>query len=117
MEHQMEEMRRHQEVYRELLDDSARSAEKVTERLSTVVGRVESFIREADMDQVQHIRQLEDVSMHVKHTMDKVLQQRTPESTPAKKRLRSESPGISDEDPSDYTDGSTSERSHKRTKR
>ncbi|KAK7220368.1 hypothetical protein V2G26_008371 [Clonostachys chloroleuca] len=116
MEHQMEEMRRHQEVYRELLDDSARSAEKVTERLSTVVDRVESFLHEADRDQVQHIRQLEDVSMHVKYTMDKVLQQRTPESTPAKKRLRSESPGISDEDPSDYTDGSAYERSHKRAK-
>ncbi|CAH0024239.1 unnamed protein product [Clonostachys rhizophaga] len=114
IEHQLEEMRHHQEVYRELLDDSARSAEKVTERLSTVVDRVESFIREADMDQVQHIRQLENISMLVTHRLDKDLQQQTPQSTPTKKRLRSESPGISDEDPSDYTDGSASERSHKR---
>ncbi|CAH0053300.1 unnamed protein product [Clonostachys solani] len=116
MEHQLEEMRHHQEMYRELLDDSARSAERVTERLSTVVDRVGSFLRAADMDQVQHIRQLESISMNVTHTLDKVLQQRTPESTPTKKRLRSDSPGISDEYLSDYTDGSASERSHKRVK-
>ncbi|CAG9999752.1 unnamed protein product [Clonostachys byssicola] len=116
MEHQMEEMRRHHEVYQELLDDSTRSAESVTERLSTVADRVESFIRGADMDQVQRIRQLENISMLVTRMVDRDLPQQTPESTPAKKRLRSESPGISDEDPSDYTDGSASERSHKRAK-
>ncbi|VUC21143.1 unnamed protein product [Clonostachys rosea] len=116
MEHQLEEMRYHQEMYRQLLDDSARSAEIATERLSTIADRVESFLHTADMDQVQHVRQLESISLHVSHTMDKVLQGRTPESTPTNKRPRSASPGISDEYSSDYTDGSASERSHKRAK-